>query len=92
MTQDGMLSGNGHYHAINIQVMLLASLVVGVLDSLFDGIFNEDSRLQEDASTGIVFTSLFALGIVLVNSINTQRSCGEQRLLWAMWMLCSWMI
>ncbi len=59
--QDG-----GHGGPINIQAMLLAALVMGLVTTFLTEFLTKTARLQEDASTGIVFTSLFALGIILV--------------------------
>lgn len=78
LTQDGLLDSNGQYHSINIQVMLLASLVVGVLTAFLTEFLTKTARLQEDASTGIVFTSLFALGIVLVTLLTRNAHVGTE--------------
>lgn len=76
LTQDGFLSSHGHHHPINIQAMLLASLAVGVLTAFLTEFLIKSARLQEDASTGIVFTSLFALGIVLVTLLTRNAHVG----------------
>ena len=39
------------------------------------------ARLQEDASTGIVFTSLFALGIVLVTLLTKNAHIGTEAIM-----------
>ncbi len=78
LTQDGLLDSNSHYHAINIPVMLLASLIVGVLTAFLTEFLTKTIRLQEDASTGIVFTSLFALGIVLVTTLTRNAHVGTE--------------
>ncbi len=77
-TQDGILESGGHYHAINVQVMLLASLAVGVLTAFLTEFLTKTARLQEDASTGIVFTSLFALGIILVTLLTRNAHVGTE--------------
>lgn len=77
LTQDGMLDSNSrHYHPINIQIMLLAALVVGILTAFLTEFLTKTIRLQEDASTGIVFTSLFALGIILVTLLTRDAHVG----------------
>jgi manganese/zinc/iron transport system permease protein len=76
-TQDGFLQ-SGHYHTMNIQAMLLASLIVGVLTAFLTEFLTKSARLQEDASTGIVFTSLFALGIVLVTLLTRSAHVGTE--------------
>lgn len=77
-TQDGLLDTEGHYQPINIQVMLFASLAVGVLTAFLTEFLTKTARLQEDASTGIVFTSLFALGIVLVTLLTRSAHVGTE--------------
>lgn len=78
LTQDTFLNTDGHYHSINIQVMLIASLVVGVLTAFLTEFLTKTARLQEDASTGIVFTSLFALGIVLITLLTRNAHVGTE--------------
>lgn len=78
-TQDGLLATeNHHYHTINVQAMLLASLGVGLLTAFLTEFLTKILRLQEDASTGIVFTSLFALGIVLVTLLTRNAHIGTE--------------
>lgn len=77
-TQDGLLANSDQYHTINVQAMLLASLVVGVLTAFLTEFLTKTIRLQEDASTGIVFTSLFALGIVLVTLLTRNAHVGTE--------------
>jgi ABC-type Mn2+/Zn2+ transport system permease subunit len=45
---------------------LVGALVFGVLTSLLTQSLHELGRVSEDASMGVVFTSLFALGVVLI--------------------------
>lgn len=77
-TQDGLLDTGGQHHPINIQIMLLASLIVGILTAFLTEFLTKTARLQEDASTGIVFTSLFALGIVLVTLLTRNAHVGTE--------------
>lgn len=46
--------------------LLLGAFFAALLSAFFTGLFLRWFRLQEDASIGLVFTSLFALGIVVV--------------------------
>lgn len=78
LSQDGLLESNGHYHSLNIQAMLLASLIVGILTAFLTEFLTKTARLQEDASIGIVFTSLFALGIVLVTILTRNAHVGTE--------------
>lgn len=78
LTKNSILDTTGHYQPINIQVMLLAALVVGILTAFLTEFLTKTVRLQEDASTGIVFTSLFALGIVLVTLLTRSAHIGTE--------------
>jgi len=50
----------------------LGALIFGLLAVLLIGVVRDTSRVKEDAAIGIVFTSLFALGIVLVSTVPSQ--------------------
>lgn len=58
------------YEPLNIQLMLFAALAMGFITSFLTEFLNKKARLQEDASIGLVFTSLFALGIILVTLLT----------------------
>lgn len=77
-TQGSLLEVGGHYHSINIQAMLLAALLIGILTAFLTEFLTKTARLQEDASTGIVFTSLFALGIMLVTLLTRNAHIGSE--------------
>lgn len=62
----------------NIMAMLIASLIVGLLTTFLSEFLIKAIKLQEDASTGIVFTSLFALGIVLVTVLTRDVHIGTE--------------
>lgn len=66
------------YHAIDLTTMLIASVVMGVLTAFLTEFLTKTARLQEDASTGLVFTSLFALGIVLVTVLTRNAHIGTE--------------
>lgn len=77
-TGDGLLA-EGHTHAsINIHVMLLAALVMGLVTAFLTELLTKGARLQEDASTGIVFTSLFAVGIIAVTVLTRNAHIGTE--------------
>lgn len=79
LTQDGLL-GDSHEDkgTINIQVMLLAALIMGLVTAFLTEFLTKTIGLQEDASTGIVFTSLFALGIILVTLMTRSAHIGAE--------------
>lgn len=61
---------------IDFKTLLTASLISAVLTTFLTHVLTQRMRLQEDASIGLVFTTLFALGITAVTifSRNTHLS------------------
>ena len=51
---------------LSVQTLLIASLLTALVTALLTQFFTYLLKLQEDASIGLVFTTLFALGVVLV--------------------------
>lgn len=56
--------------------LLLASLATGCLTVFLTEFLTQVCRLQEDASIGLVFTSFFALGVVLVTVLTRDAHIG----------------
>ncbi len=46
--------------------MIAGAMVVGVLTALLSGALNRWGKVPEDASMGVVFTTLFAIGVLLI--------------------------
>ena len=65
-------------HAVSMQMLLLASLFMGLLTTFLTEFLTKTGKLQEDASTGIVFTSLFALGVILVTMLTRDAHIGTE--------------
>lgn len=63
---------------LNIYMMLIASFAIGLLTTFLTEFLTKTGKLQEDASTGIVFTSLFALGVVLVTLLTRNAHIGVE--------------
>lgn len=79
LTRDGLLSDTqGHTQSIHINALLLAALIMGLVTSFLTEFLTKTIRLQEDASTGIVFTSLFALGIILLTLFTRNAHIGTE--------------
>lgn len=79
ITKDGFLGASSETHTpININAMLIAALITGVVTTFLTEFLTKTARLQEDASTGIVFTSLFALGIILVTIATRSAHIGTE--------------
>ncbi len=50
---------------------LIGAFIAGIVSSILTGFLSENSRIKEDTVMGIVFSSMFALGIVLISKIDT---------------------
>lgn len=73
-----LADAHGHEDPINVSTMLIAAVVVGLLTTFITEFLHKVGKLQEDASTGLVFTSLFALGIVLVTVLTRNLHVGAE--------------
>ena len=51
---------------LNIGTMFLGALAVGLLTTVLTETLHRQGGVPEDASMGVVFTSLFALGVILI--------------------------
>jgi len=80
------LMGDAVSHAVLPGVVLayvvgapfaLGALVFGVLAVVLIGVVRGTSRIKEDAAIGIVFTTLFALGLVLVSVTPSQTDLSH---------------
>ncbi len=49
--------------------LLLGALLAGLLTAVLVNLVSRHSRTKEDSAVGIVFTALFALGIILISSL-----------------------
>ncbi len=70
-----------HAHGISIEVLLIASLITGLITTLLTQMLVSVMKIQEDASTGLVFTTLFALGIVLVTVFTRNTHLGTEAIM-----------
>lgn len=61
-----------------MEVMLIAALLMGFLTAFLTEFLTKTIGLQEDASTGLVFTSLFALGVILVTILTRSAHIGTE--------------
>ncbi|PRO65128.1 metal ABC transporter permease [Alkalicoccus urumqiensis] len=50
--------------------IFLGAFITGVLTALAIGFISQNSRIKEDSSIGIMFTAMFALGIVAMTSLS----------------------
>ena len=51
--------------------MVIGAFIAGMLCAAATGYFTEHSRLKEDTAMGVVFSGMFALGIVLFTFVHT---------------------
>lgn len=65
-------------HQIKIHVLLITSMIMGLITAFLTELLTKGARLQEDASTGIVFTSLFAIGIIAVTLLTRNSHIGTE--------------
>jgi manganese/zinc/iron transport system permease protein len=66
----------GEGHIPPMQAMLIASLITGFLTTFLTEFLTKVGRLQEDASTGLIFTTLFALGVILATVLTRNAHIG----------------
>lgn len=62
----------------NLFILLFASLTMGIVTSFLTEFFTKTMKLQEDASIGLVFTTLFAIGITLVTLLTRSQHIGTE--------------
>lgn len=70
--------GHDHEYSINIEAMLFGALVMGLLTTFLTELLTKWARLQEDASMGIVFTSLFSIGVITVTLLTRNAHIGTE--------------
>ncbi len=63
---------------LSMKVLLTASLVSGLLTVFCTQLCTQIFRLQEDASIGFVFTTFFALGVLLVTMYTKNLHLGTE--------------
>lgn len=69
------------FHVITVRMLLLASLITGFLNTTVMELLCRKFNLQKDASIGLTFTALFALGIVLVTLFVRNTHLGVEAIM-----------
>lgn len=64
--------------AINFKAMMLAALSTGFLTAFLSTLISRISRLQKDAAIGLVFSTLFALGVILICLFSRNAHIGTE--------------
>lgn len=62
----------------SMQALLIAAMVMGLVTTFLTEFLTKAGKLQEDASTGLVFTGLFAIGVVLVTILTRDAHIGTE--------------
>ena len=70
--------GDHYHHSLSLGMLFAAALVTGLVTTFFTEFLSKVLKLQEDASIGIVFTSLFAMGIILVTLLTRNVHIGAE--------------
>lgn len=63
---------------VDIKLLILAAIVSSFLTMAFTDFFNNTLKLGRDSSIGLVFTSLFSLGIILVTVFTKNVHIGAE--------------
>jgi manganese/zinc/iron transport system permease protein len=64
--------------ALTIPVLMIAALITGIATTFMTDFLNRVIKLQEDASIGLVFSLLFALGILLLTLFSRNVHVGTE--------------
>lgn len=71
-----MTSSTHSHEGYSIEALLIACLFTGLITAFLTEFLTKKGHIQEDASIGLVFTSLFALGVVLVTLLTRDAHIG----------------
>ncbi|BBP46405.1 manganese transport system membrane protein MntD [Thiosulfatimonas sediminis] len=72
-----LLSGSN-----SLSIMLLGAVIIGLITTWLSESLHKISRLQSDASIGIVFTLFFSLGVILVSLYTGQIDLDQECVLY----------
>ena len=65
----------------SMKVLWVAALITGLITTLCTELLTHKFRVQEDASIGLVFTTLFALGVFLVTVFTKNMHIGVEAIM-----------
>ncbi len=65
----------------SLPILIGASLITGLVTTVLTQLLTHSMRLQEDASIGLVFNTLFALGVVLVTLFTRNVHLGTEAIM-----------
>jgi len=76
--QQFLAEDHNYEEPFDIRIIFIASILMGLITAFLTDLLIKVARLQEDASTGIIFTSLFAVGIVSVTALTRNVHIGTE--------------
>ena len=62
--------------------VLFGAMTMGILATLLIELFHKKAKLQEDASIGVTFTWLFAIGVILISVFSRQVDLDQDCVLY----------
>lgn len=65
----------------SLGALFLAALITALLTTVFTEFFTKTLKLQEDASIGLIFSTFFALGVVLVTLFTKNVHIGTEAIM-----------
>lgn len=78
----GSDANDSHGHGmIDLKVLIFAAMVTGIFTTYFTQALTNFFHLPEDSSNGLVFTTLFALGVVLVTLFTRNAHIGIEAIM-----------
>lgn len=73
-----LVGGDKETLQLNIPSLLIAAFAMGLITVFLTEWLTSSVKLQEDAATGLVFTTLFALGIIAVTVLTRSSHIGQE--------------
>ncbi len=73
--ESAQVHGLGH---LNLSALLLSAVATGLVTAFLTQFLTSSIGLQEDASTGLVFTTLFSIGVILVTVFTRNAHIGTE--------------
>lgn len=68
--------------SVNVFVLLLGAIAAGLVAALMINLISSFSRTKDDSSIGIVFTAMFAIGVILISSLQRGTHFDLKCFLW----------
>lgn len=66
----------------NSSVMFMGALIAGILTTVLIEVIHKKSRVKQDAAIGITFSSLFAIGVILVSQYASKIDLDQECVLY----------